>query len=106
MYNRVLAMASHFDEVRRGLEKAVDAYNKSVGSLESRVLPAARKFKELGAAPGAEIDELKPVQTAARSLQSSDLTPLLDIVEAEPLEPAALPADVGFTHRGDDGGRW
>ena len=106
LYNRVLAMASHFDEVRRGLEKAVDAYNKSVGSLESRVLPAARKFKELGAAPGAEIDELKPVQTAARSLQSSDLTPLLDIVEAEPLEHAALPADVGFTRRGDDGGRW
>ena len=106
LYNRVLAMASHFDEVRRGLERAVDAYNKSVGSLESRVLPAARKFKELGAAPGAEIDELKPVQTAARSLQSPDLAPLLDIVEAETLEHAALPADVGFTRRGDDGGRW
>ena len=58
--------------------RAVDAYNKSVGSLESRVLPAARKFKELGAAPGAEIDELRPVQTAARTLQSPDLAPLLE----------------------------
>ena len=86
--------------------RAVDAYNKSVGSLESRVLPAARKFKELGAAPGAEIDELKPVQTAARTLQSPDLAPLLDIVEAEPLEPWRSRPMPRFTSRGDDGGRW
>ena len=106
LYNRVLAMASHFDEVRRGLERAVDAYNRSVGSLESRVLPAARKFKELGAAPGAEIDELKPVQTSARTLQSPDLAPLLGIVEAETLDAVALPPDAALSTRGDDGGRW
>ena len=106
LYNRVLAMASHFDEVRRGLERAVDAYNKTVGSLEARVLPAARKFKDLGAAPGAEIDSLKPVQTAARVLQSPDLAPLLGIVEAETLDPMPLPRDVALTTRGDDGGNW
>ena len=106
LYNRVLAMASHFDEVRRGLERAVDAYNRSVGSLEARVLPAVRKFKELGAAPGAEIDELKPVQTAPRTLQSPDLAPLLGIVEAEALDVMALPPDAAVTSRGDDGGRW
>jgi DNA recombination protein RmuC len=106
LYNRVLAMASHFDEVRRGLERAVDAYNRSVGSLESRVLPAARKFKELGAAPGAEIDELKPVQAAARTLQSADLAPLLGIVEPETLDRVAIPPDAALSTRGDDGGRW
>jgi DNA recombination protein RmuC len=107
LYNRVLAMASHFDEVRRGLERAVDAYNKSVASLETRVLPAARKFKELGAAPpGADIDELKAVQTSPRTLQSPDLAPLLDIVEAETLDSLTLPPDAALTSRGDDSGQW
>ena len=76
------------------------------GPLEARVLPAARKFKELGAAPGAEIDELKPVQTAARTLQSPDLAPLLEIVEAETLDVVTLPADAALSTRGDDSGRW
>jgi DNA recombination protein RmuC len=91
LYNRLLAMASHFDDVRRGLERAVEAYNKSVGSLEARVLPAARRFKELGAAPGEDIEEVQPVQTTPRAIQSPELTSLLDIVDADPAEPTPLP---------------
>jgi len=83
LYNRLLAMASHFEDVRRGLERAVEAYNKSVGSLEARVLPAARRFKELGAASGEDIEDLQPVQTIPRAIQSPELTSLLDIVDAE-----------------------
>jgi DNA recombination protein RmuC len=89
LYNRVLAMASHFEEIRKGLEKAVEAYNRSVGSLESRVLPSARRFKELGAAQGEEIEPLVPVQTVPRRLQSPEITSLLDIVDAEEFAPAA-----------------
>jgi hypothetical protein len=70
------------------------------------VLPAARKFKDLGAAPGDEIESLKPVQTAARTLQSPDLAPLFGIVEAETLDPLPLPPDAALTSRGDDGGNW
>jgi len=40
-----------------------------VGSLESRVLPAARKFKDLGVVSGAEIPVLNPVETTPRSLE-------------------------------------
>lgn len=83
LYTRVLAMASHFEELRKGLEKALEAYNRSVGSLESRVLPAARRFKELGAAHGAEIEPLGPVQTVPRRVQAPDIASLLDIVDAE-----------------------
>ena len=102
LYNRVLAMASHFEEIRKGLEKAVEAYNRSVGSLESRVLPSARRFKELGAAQGSEIEPLAPVQTVPRRLQSPEIATLLDIVEAEAFAPAAAD-DAG--RAGDAGDR-
>ena len=57
---------------RQGLERAAEAYNRASGSLETRVLPAARRFRELGAAPGAEIEPLAPVETAPRALQASE----------------------------------
>jgi DNA recombination protein RmuC len=96
LYNRVLAMASHVEDVRKNLERAVDAFNRSVGSLETRVLPAARRFKELGASAGDDIAPVSPVQTVPRALQASELTSLLDIVDAEPLAHAeGAPAAAG-----------
>lgn len=90
LYNRVLAMASHVDDMRRALERAVDAFNRSVGSLETRVLPAARRFKELGAAPGEDIAPVLPLQTMPRTLQAAELTSLLDIVDADALPLPAI----------------
>lgn len=68
LYERIKTFTNHFQEVGRSLTKAVDAFNKSAGSLESRVLPSARRFKELGAAPGEEIVEIDPVDEAPRTL--------------------------------------
>ena len=56
----------------RRLERAVESYNKAVGSMESRVLVSARKFKELGAATGEEIPELEPVDEAPRALAAPE----------------------------------
>lgn len=48
LYERICTMGENFDKLRRSLKSAVDNYNKTAGSLEARVFPAAREFNELG----------------------------------------------------------
>lgn len=73
LYERVRKLAAHLDDVRRGLEGVVGAYNRAVGTLESRVLPTARKFRELGAAEGDDIAVLAAVEGAPRPLVAAEL---------------------------------
>jgi DNA recombination protein RmuC len=74
LYERLATMADAWHGVGKNLGEAVGAYNKAVGSLESRVLVTARKFRDLQAAPeGKEIRDLSPVDVAARELQAPEL---------------------------------
>lgn len=72
LYDRLRVFTNHFDDIGRNLDRALDAYNKGVRSLESRVLVTARRFKERGAIAGEEIEILEPVDKAARSLSRDD----------------------------------
>lgn len=61
LYSRLATFVDHLAQLHHGLNKAVDAYNKAIGSLDHRVLPSARRLKELGVAeselaPPPEID--------------------------------------------------
>ncbi len=80
LYQRLAVLGDHFAGVGKGLNSAVTAYNKAVGSLEGRVLVTARRFVEMGVV-GAGEKELAtpaPVDATSRRLQSPELarTPL------------------------------
>lgn len=66
LYERLRTLSGHFADLRRGLDRAVDAYNKAVGSFEGRVLVSARRFKDLGVSTGEEIETLEVVDKSAR----------------------------------------
>lgn len=73
LYKRIVDMSIHFSKMGRSLTTAVDAYNKGIGSLESRVLVTARKFKELGAAASQlDIDDVEFVEKVARQLEAPE----------------------------------
>lgn len=72
LYDRVVKMAEHFATLGDRLGGAVDAYNRTVGTLESRVLVSARRFRELGAATGEEIAEVEVVEQQARELRGGE----------------------------------
>lgn len=68
LHDRLRVFANHFAQMRRALEQSVEAYNAAVGSLESRVLVSARRFREMGAGSDQELPELSPAQVAVRKL--------------------------------------
>ena len=68
LHERLRKLASHITGVGANLDRAVEAYNQAVGSLENRVLVSARKFAELGASVAEDIPELQPIETTSRAL--------------------------------------
>jgi DNA recombination protein RmuC len=68
LHDRLRLLTTHITAMGTGLDRAVESYNKTVGSLESRVLVSARKFAELGASVAEDIPELEPIETTARAL--------------------------------------
>lgn len=70
LYKRVKDFSQHFGKIGRHLGQAVQVYNDAVGSLESRVLSAARRFTEKEPLLASEIIEpIKLVESQARELK-------------------------------------
>jgi DNA recombination protein RmuC len=85
LYERIAALGKHWSEVGSRLEQAVEAYNASIGTLESRVLVSARRLRDLkAAADDTEIPAVEPVELARRRLQAAVLldSPGIDMKEA------------------------
>ncbi|MEV0629972.1 DNA recombination protein RmuC [Nonomuraea wenchangensis] len=72
LYERLSSLGRNVDSLGRALSRAVEAYNKSVGSLESRVLVTARKLNELGVVDG-DLDPPEMLDGLPRPLASPEL---------------------------------
>ena len=78
---------AHFSDIGKNLDRALESYNKGVGSLEARVLVTARKFKERNAINGDEIETLEPIDKLARPLSLDEGGLFPELVEPEPVDP-------------------
>ncbi len=88
LYARVATFTEHFENIRDGLEKAGEAFNKSVGSYERMVRPAGEKIQRLRAAVGEKVlADVKPIESTLRSpslTQPSNPQPMLkELLEEE-----------------------
>jgi DNA recombination protein RmuC len=88
LYERVTKMTEHLDTLRTRLDGAVRAFNDTVGSYETRVLVTARRFKELGATSGKDIEPLQALDAVPRVLQTANLLGLPDeaVVDGETID--------------------
>ncbi|TMQ91014.1 DNA recombination protein RmuC [Actinomadura soli] len=73
LYERLGTMGQHVDELGRALTGAIKSYNRTIGTLETRVLVSARKLNELGVVDD-DLDGARPVEESPRSLSAAELT--------------------------------
>ncbi|MWD27117.1 DNA recombination protein RmuC [Aquicoccus sp. SCR17] len=75
LYDRLSTFAGHLDKVGKSLRSSVDNYNRAVGSLETRVLPSARKFEQLGVvSEGADLAGPSAVEQDPRPVTAAEYT--------------------------------
>src|SRR5215469_7606586 len=72
LYDRILGLSKHVDGLGKALTNAVSSYNKTIGSLEGRVLVSARRLNQLGVVD-AELQPPAPVEGTVRALSAPDL---------------------------------
>ena len=68
LVDRIAVFADHLQDVGRKLDSAVQSYNSSISSLESRLLVTGRKMKELGTDAKNEVPEVKRIDAATRNV--------------------------------------
>jgi DNA recombination protein RmuC len=68
LYKRLLTFSSHLDKLGRSLDNSLKHYNSAVGSFDSRILPSAQKFTEMGISSNREVETPEQIETGVRSL--------------------------------------
>ena len=74
LHDRLSTFANHMNRMGSSLKSTVDHFNSGVGSLERRVFPKAREFKQLGISSNQDIAELSQIDTSLRQLPATDLS--------------------------------
>jgi DNA recombination protein RmuC len=73
LYKRLAVFGEHLGRLGKSLGSSVDSFNRAVGSLEQQVLPAARRFPELGLRVSREIEAIDPIASLARTPRGAAL---------------------------------
>src|SRR6516164_3091513 len=73
LYERISGLGDRVDQLGKALTSAVTAYNKTVGSLETRVLVSARRLHQLGIVD-TEQEVPRVVEETSRALSAPELT--------------------------------
>ena len=84
LHDRLAVLYDHFEDLRKRLDGAVQAYNKAAGSFESRVLVTARRMKDLDVTTAEDLPTLDPIETAPRVLKQIGLMGLPEDATVEP----------------------
>jgi DNA recombination protein RmuC len=75
LYDRLTTFVGHLGNVGKSLSDSVRAYNATVGSLERRVLPSARRFTDLGVQPREPMPALKSIDDTMRDASGGGDSP-------------------------------
>ena len=70
LYGRLGTFAEHLTRLGKSLDSSVGHFNSAVGSFDSRILPGARKFTEMGIHSKKELEEAQPIEKSVRAIQS------------------------------------
>ncbi|MDH5395050.1 MAG: DNA recombination protein RmuC [Gammaproteobacteria bacterium] len=70
LYSRLQTFSEHLQKVGKSLDSGLKHYNSAVGSFDSRVLPSARKFNEMGISTDNKIEPPSQVETAVRQIDT------------------------------------
>jgi DNA recombination protein RmuC len=69
LYARLAGFADHLGKLGKSLNQSVNHYNNAIGSFNSRVMPGARKFNELGINAKKEMPKNEPVDQMTRQVE-------------------------------------
>ena len=73
LYKRLAVFGEHLGRLGKSLGSSVESFNRAVGSLEQQVLPAARRFPDLGLRVNRDIEPIDPVASLARTPRAAAL---------------------------------
>lgn len=102
LHERLARMSGHLDQVGRSLNAAVGHYNQAMGSLETRVLVTARRFRDLSVTDD-PLPAPRQVEATARSVAADELhaadPPTDELYDLLGGQPGAAPPDSGPARR-------
>ncbi|MHC5001790.1 MAG: DNA recombination protein RmuC, partial [Planctomycetota bacterium] len=93
LYQRLATFVGNLEKVGSGIQRAANAYNTAIGSLEGRVLPSARALKSLHATTQQDIETPKQLPADVRPIVAAELKP--DATELGAPDPAGVMRPAG-----------